>query len=411
MLICALLMCIVIGVLMFLSSHGIYRPKTSFNTTSFNAHLLSNIQSMTSPTLQGDYLYVTSSHNKILSIHEATGKVQWFYKVSRGTYLSPPVFNNGHLYVGDDASIMYKINPKLGQINWKTELHGGGISGKSLLSHDGQIVYVCNSERKYVSQLNAVNNTFGDIIWSLQLPQFHELRSTPIMSPNNILYFGSSNTDHQYHNNIGGIGKSAIYAVNAYNKEIIWSRDTKYPSTSEPTLSQDNVLYIVTGMTSQHPGSCSFLPNGKNQMQVLALNATNGAHMWIFSTIHSTPVKIKEVIRYKRWPCPYMSSPVLFHDSVYFGSSDGNLYKLNKYDGSVIWKFKTGAEILSTPLLTSKEDIYVTSTDGYVYRVNKNGMKIFEYNTGHIIVSSPVLNADESVLFVTTIGGIFKIIL
>ena len=374
---------------------------------SLNAHLLSNIQSMTSPTLHGDYLYITSSHNKILSIHEATGKVHWFDKVLQGSYLSPPLLNNGYLYVGTDESILYKINPKSGQIIWKTDLHGGGISGKALLSRDGQIVYICNSERKKISRLNAVNNTFGDIMWSLQLQQHQELRSTPIMSPNNILYFGSSNTDHRYHN-VGIIGKSTIYAVNAYNKEIIWSRATKYPSTSVPTLSHDNILYIVTGMTSQHPGGC-FLLNGKNKMQVLALDASNGAPVWIFSTNHSNPVKIKEIIHYKKWPCPYMSSLVLFHDSVYFGSSDGNLYKLDKYDGSVIWIFKTGAEILSTPLLTSKEDIYVTSTDGYVYRVNKNGMKTFEYNTGHIIVSSPVLNDDESVLFVTTIGGLFKI--
>src|SRR5437868_5720036 len=44
-----------------------------------------------------------------------------------------------------------------------------------------------------------------------------------------------------------------------------------------------------------------------------------------------------------------LSSPALDGDSVYFGSSDHNLYALHASNGTVRWKFATGGPIASSP--------------------------------------------------------------
>ncbi len=64
------------------------------------------------------------------------------------------------------------------------------------------------------------------------------------------------------------------------------------------------------------------------------------------------------------------SSPVVTSDTVYVGSEDGFLYALDKETGDLKWKFQTGSEVNSSPAV-SGDTVYVGSEDGYVYAVQK----------------------------------------
>ncbi|MGC2763169.1 MAG: PQQ-binding-like beta-propeller repeat protein, partial [Candidatus Binatus sp.] len=67
------------------------------------------------------------------------------------------------------------------------------------------------------------------------------------------------------------------------------------------------------------------------------------------------------------------SSPAIGSDStIYFGSSDNNLYAINP-NGTLKWTFATGDVILSSPATGADGTIYVGSLDGYLYAVNANG--------------------------------------
>ncbi|HEX9332034.1 MAG TPA: PQQ-binding-like beta-propeller repeat protein, partial [Anaerolineales bacterium] len=60
------------------------------------------------------------------------------------------------------------------------------------------------------------------------------------------------------------------------------------------------------------------------------------------------------------------SSPVVYKDSLYCGSVDGNLYCLEYRTGRLRWKFGTGGAITGTPLVFD-DIVYIGSTDHQIY--------------------------------------------
>lgn len=93
------------------------------------------------------------------------------------------------------------------------------------------------------------------------------------------------------------------------------------------------------------------------------------------------------------------SSPVTDGTAVYFGSSDSNLYVLNKYTGVKNWSYKTGGAIKSKPCIY-QESVIFNSTDGQIYALDKksgtvnwrfktNGEKT--YDLWDYYLSSPVV--------------------
>ena len=83
---------------------------------------------------------------------------------------------------------------------------------------------------------------------------------------------------------------------------------------------------------------CSLNPQvfiGSGDGRVLALNQTDGSHIWAPTT--------RDYI--------VASVAVSRGNVVFAASSDKFLYALHGDDGSVIWKFETGAAIVASPAL------------------------------------------------------------
>ena len=64
-----------------------------------------------------------------------------------------------------------------------------------------------------------------------------------------------------------------------------------------------------------------------------------------------------------------LSSPAVSGSSLYVGSSDHFLYALDRQDGILKWKFKTGGRITSSPAV-SEGVVYFGSFDAYFYAVD-----------------------------------------
>ncbi len=86
------------------------------------------------------------------------------------------------------------------------------------------------------------------------------------------------------------------------------------------------------------------------------------------------------------------SSPTCDGGSVYIGSDDGNLYKLNAASGAMIWKFQTEGLIRCKPAINDNV-VFFESDDGNLYAINKNsGLKIWSSDIGnniHRLVPDP----------------------
>lgn len=77
-----------------------------------------------------------------------------------------------------------------------------------------------------------------------------------------------------------------------------------------------------------------------------------------------------------------LSSPAVVGDSVYVGSADHFLYALNRSDGTVRWKFETEGPVNSSPAVVAGT-VFISSVDGNVYAVNAaDGTLKWKFATG-----------------------------
>jgi outer membrane protein assembly factor BamB len=88
---------------------------------------------------------------------------------------------------------------------------------------------------------------------------------------------------------------------------------------------------------------------------------------------------------------PIYSSPVIWNHTVYFASTDNNLYAVVDTSGILKWRCRLGNWIESTPTVANGR-IYVGCMDHKLYAINaENGEIEWSYETGSWIESSPVI--------------------
>lgn len=125
-----------------------------------------------------------------------------------------------------------------------------------------------------------------------------------------------------------------------------------------------------------------------------SININTGKQNWKFKTggekhIGDTSywgMKPSGVYMDDLWDC-FLSSPVVYKMddvlTVYFGSSDGNLYAVDAENGSLLWAFKTNGIIHSSPTLYHG-NIYIGSWDTYMYALDaKTGKEKWKFKTGN----------------------------
>ena len=68
--------------------------------------------------------------------------------------------------------------------------------------------------------------------------------------------------------------------------------------------------------------------------------------------------------------------------------------------GTVLWEFKTGRGVISSPAIGSEGTVYIGSWDKKLYAINgKSGVKLWEFETGGLVWSSPAIGSDGTVYF------------
>jgi len=86
--------------------------------------------------------------------------------------------------------------------------------------------------------------------------------------------------------------------------------------------------------------------------------------------------------------------PELHNGIVYLPSIDTHVYAINAASGQMIWKFKTGEPVLSTPLVHNGQ-IYFGSNNGYFYCLDMDGKLKWKKQLGGVIVSYPTAVGEK----------------
>ena len=196
--------------------------------------------------------------------------------------------------------------------------------------------------------------------------QFHRVKwkfatgdrivSSPVYT-DGVVYFGSDD------------GK--VYAVNAATGVQRWMFKTRGPVPSSPAVA-GGVVYILS--YDDH---------------LYAIDAASGELKWKFATAGERRFEAKGIhgMQPKTQTIPdpydvYLSSPVVAEGTVYFGSSDGNVYAVDAREGKLRWKFTTGDVVHASPAYAAGT-IYIGSWDSYFYALDAtNGKLKWRYHAG-----------------------------
>jgi eukaryotic-like serine/threonine-protein kinase len=97
------------------------------------------------------------------------------------------------------------------------------------------------------------------------------------------------------------------------------------------------------------------------------------------------------------------STPTVSSTTVFIGCDDSYLYALNVINGSLLWKFKTGASIFQASPALSNNMVFIGSGDSVVYALSADTGELLWSRSviGNLQMSSPVIGGDGS-LYLTT---------
>ena len=192
------------------------------------------------PTFDGEYLYVGGIRDVLVCLSGADGKERWRVDfVER--FKSPlpafgmvcsPVVTTDAVYVQAGASLV-KLNKQTGATVWQSLNDGGGMNGSAFSS---PIIATLQGEPQLVVQtrtkLTGVDLTSGNVLWSQDVPAFRGMNIlTPTVLENSL-----------FTSTYGG--KTFRYAINKvadkYQVAVTWEKNSQ-GYMSSPIVIKDSV--------------------------------------------------------------------------------------------------------------------------------------------------------------------------
>ena len=167
-----------------------------------------------------------------------------------------------------------------------------------------------------------------------------------------------------------------VYAVNAKTGIEVW----RYPAKGSP-----QVMFYAPPIVTEDAVFVGDLANEFHK-----LNKTTGAELWTFAGA-------------KGW---FIGQAVVSGDTVYASSSDRYIYAIDSINGTLKWKYETGHQNWSQPIVVSDE-IIVASLDHSVYALDMTGSLLWQTELNGAIVGSPTTDENNEKVYVSTIGQAF----
>ena len=206
------------------------------------------------------------------------------------------------------------------------------------LSADENTVYLANG-----TAVHAISLKDGQQTWQYPLRASSKLvfNSSPVVTPNGLVIFGSSGVDH------------SLFAIDP----------GKFPEGPVQTVGGLQRFFCSIGLAS-----CP---------------VQNKVEQWIFTGAND------------HW----VASPLVVNDRVFAPNADGNLYVLDLADGSLLKKVTLGADskgsnrLWSQPVTDGKR-VFVTSLDRRLFGIDLETYEFWRQDVDGAIPGSAVLGSD-----------------
>ena len=304
----------------------------------------------------------------------------------------------GKVFVGSFEGAVYALDGKTGQLLWKSRKIGQ-TNTYSATYYNGKLYQGAGTTR-----LTCYNASTGEIIWEFDA------------GPRSFFVYGfAAAYGRIYAHNIDPWG-GYVGCWDAETGELLWKTPAYYYIGYLVPAIADGKLYIgvsdgmpVAGAAEAPPVKFACidaftgevlweLPGVMFSSPIIAYGKLYGSSGWPFTpttyciseippkdwpywrgnmekpgvaTNQMGPVKLNLIWKYQTGGGAVTSSPAIVNGKVYVGSYDKNLYCLDAYTGSLLWKFETGFRIASSPAVAGNK-VYLGPDDGYVYCLDAN---------------------------------------
>jgi eukaryotic-like serine/threonine-protein kinase len=275
---------------------------------------------LSSPTISGHAVYFGSGDGNVYSLDAASGKLNWKFQTGDVVHASPAV-SNGMVYVGSWDSYFYALDASSGEQKWRfktgedPDIHNQvGIQSSAAVA-DGIVYFGCRDSNFY-----ALDAATGEKKWV-----FNNKGSWVITSPavyDGKVYFGTSDSKFFY----------AFDAKSGGNPTL--TLKFTWPIFSSPAVAGDTIYF------GSHDGVLRALDLKVNK--IVWTFQTDGARQNLAGLSKADGTANYELVFTENFyenivmgvnrlfaTGAILSSPAIAGDSVYFGSTDGNLYALN----------------------------------------------------------------------------------
>ncbi|MGN0571176.1 MAG: PQQ-binding-like beta-propeller repeat protein [Candidatus Fimenecus sp.] len=258
--------------------------------------------------LSGDRLYAQDAAGNVYCLSAETGTLQWTVQVNLGNALaasSALCVADGKVFAGGAAGVT-ALQADTGSILWENIRNKGEASPAEFIVTGNKLIV-----SSHWDALVALDTATGKQIWENKDGDIRFRTSTPVAVDENTLLVADSGAIMLVDSNTGEIISKT--ALENYN----------FSSSAQPVVN-GNTAYIATANKG-----------------VLAFDLTTHEILW------ETPVGNALV-----GTAPYVgkaqtveSTFVLDGDTLVFGASDGNLYRISASDGAVLQTVAVGAPI------------------------------------------------------------------
>jgi outer membrane protein assembly factor BamB len=320
-----------------------------------------------------------------------TGHLIWSFQTQAPILGSPVIGLDGTIYIKDDNSELYAINPD-GTQKWNTTLGVVySIVSTPAIASDGTL-YAGGLKKLYAINPDGTQKwdftTFDNVDWGLTIDR------------DGTIYAGPKD--------------QRLYAINPDGTEK-WRWFNSWSLTGSPTIGGDGTIYIGSDDDKLH----AINPDGTEKW-----NFTTGDWVWasaaigIDGTIYfgSSDHRVYALNPDGTEKWSYLTegevkytSPAIGRDgTIYVGSFDHKLHAINP-DGSQKWNFTTGDRVRSTPAIGSDGSIYFGSDDGNIYSINSDGTEKWRLTTGDQVRSSPAIGSDGTIYVGSLDGKLYAI--
>jgi outer membrane protein assembly factor BamB len=274
------------------------------------------------------------------------GDRPWRFRTGKGVFSTPVIGRDETVYAGSADTWFYALGPN-GRLSWRFKtgeiIDSAGVLGR------GTVTFGSGDEHIY--RLRSDARPLGRRARTLW-----RFRATRKPAEGQLVNWWEGNVTMGFGGNLfAGNTGGAEYSLTPRGK-LRWVHPAGNSVWSNAAIGDDGTVYF-----------------GSLDLSVRAVSA-HGKLKWQRGAGHFVA-----------------SSPALGRDgTVYVGSFDGALYALDPDDGEVRWRFQTDEHVYSSPALGPRL-VYFASTDGSVYAVDRAGRLRWRYETGEPVRSSPAI--------------------